>query len=395
MDIAAVRNQFPGLQDKTFLDAACVSLAPRVAVEAIQSFLEMALYCPGHSSTQQHIAMDERRAAARPQAARLINASEDEIALVESTTHGLSIAAAALPLQQGDRVVLCDLEFLQLAVPWCQQQKAIGIEIDVVPHRHGMIRVEDIAERITAKTKVVAISSVQWTNGFRCDLNTLSALCRDRGVWLVVDAIQHLGAMPLDVQETPVDILACGGHKWLNAPFGTGFLYIRRDAMPRLRPPLAGYLSLETPPGGWGHYFQTPSTTPVREYRFVEHARRYEIGGTANYPGAIGLAASLQLINDLGPARIAERIYQLTDHLIAGLQTLGVEMVTPLQREHRSGMVTFSVGSAEKNLALMERLLDHQVLVSVRYTSHVGGVRVSCHFYNLIEDVDRLLNLIA
>jgi selenocysteine lyase/cysteine desulfurase len=201
--------------------------------------------------------------------------------------------------------------------------------------------------------------------------------------------------MPLDVQETPVDILACGGHKWLNAPFGTGFLYIRRDAMPRLRPPLAGYLSLETPPGGWGHYFQTPSTTPVREYRFVEHARRYEIGGTANYPGAIGLAASLQLINDLGPARIAERIYQLTDHLIAGLQTLGVEMVTPLQREHRSGMVTFSVGSAEKNLALMERLLDHQVLVSVRYTSHVGGVRVSCHFYNLIEDVDRLLNLIA
>lgn len=394
MDITTIRDQFPGLHDKTFLDAACVSLAPCVAIEAIQSFLEMALFCPGRASTQHHIAMDELRAAARPQAARLINAREDEIALVESTTHGLSIAAAALPLQRGDRVVLGDLEFLQLAVPWCQQQKEIGVEIDVAPNRNGVIRVEDIAERITAKTKVVAISSVQWTNGFRCDLNTLSAVCRDRGVWLVVDAIQHLGAMPLDVQETPVDLLACGGHKWLNAPFGTGFLYIRREVMSRLRPPLAGYLSLETPPGGWGHYFQTPSTTPVREYRFVEHARRYEVGGTANYPGAIGLAASLQLINELGPARIAEHIYQLTDHLIAGLQTLGVEMVTPLEREHRSGIVTFSVGSAEENLALMERLLDHKVLVSVRYTSHVGGVRISCHFYNSMEDLDRLLNLI-
>jgi selenocysteine lyase/cysteine desulfurase len=394
MSINAIRDQFPGVQDKTFLDAACVSLAPRAAIEAMHAFLDMALYCPGRSSTAHHIAMDEMRAGARPQAARLINAQEDEIALVESTTHGLSIAANALPLERGDRVVLCDLEFLQLAVPWCQKQKEVGIEIDLVPNRSGVIRIEDIAERFTAKTKVVAISSVQWSNGFRCDLKALSALCRDRAVWLVVDAIQHLGAMPMDVQETPVDILACGGHKWLNAPFGAGFLYIRRDVRSRLKPPLAGYLSLETPAGGWGHYFQTPSTTPVRDYRFVDEARRFEVGGTANYPGAIGLAASLKLINDLGPARIAEHIYQMTDHLIAGLHTLGVDVITPVEREHRSGIVTFSIGSAEDNLALMERLLDHQVFVSVRYTSHVGGVRGSCHFFNSIEDLDRLLNLI-
>jgi len=394
MSIDGIRDQFPALKDKAFLDAACVSLAPRAAIEAIQPFLDMAMYCPGRSSTQHHIAMDEMRAEARPQAARLINAQEDEIALVESTTHGLNIAANALPLERGDRVVLCDLEFLQLAVPWCQKQKEIGIEIDVVANHNGVIRIEDIADRITAKTKVVAISSVQWTNGFRCDLKALSALCRDRRVWLVVDAIQQLGAMPMDVQETPVDILACGGHKWLNAPFGTGFVCIRREAMPRLQTPLAGYLSLETPPGGWGNYFQTPSITPVRDYQFVDHARRYEIGGTANYPGAIGLAASLNLINELGPGRIAGRIYQLTDHLIAGLHTLGVEVVTPVEREHRSGIVTFSVGTAEGNLALMEHLLDHEVLVSVRYTSHVGGVRVSCHFYNSMEDLDRLLNLV-
>ena len=389
-----VRDQFPALKEKVFLDAACVSLAPRRATEAIQEFMNVALLCPEPSSTLHHIAMDEMRAEARPQVARLINAREDEIALMESTTHGLSVAAEYLPLERGDRVILCDLEFLQVAVPWCQKQKLSGIEIDVVPNRNGEIHIQDIADCIGPETRAIAISSVQWSNGFRCDLKALSSLCRDRKVWLIVDAIQHLGAMPIDVSDTPIDMLACGGHKWLNSPFGAGFLYINRDLMPELRAPLAGYLSLETPSGGWGNYFQTPSIIPVRDYSFVNEARRFETGGTANYPGAIGLAASLKLINDIGPAIIAERIYQLTDHLIVGLQALEIEIVTPVKHEQRSGIVTFSIGTAEDNVALMERLLDQNVLVSVRYTSQVGGVRVSSHFYNDIADLDRLLNVV-
>lgn len=392
LDLATIRDQFPVLREKVFLDAACMSPPPRVAVEAIQRFLDFALQCPERSATLQHIALDEMRAAARSQVAELIHAGEDEIALVESTTHGLSIAATALPLQRGDRVLLCDLEFLEVALPWRQRQAELGLELDVVPNRGGVVRVEDIAERIGPRTRVVTISSVQWSNGFRCDLKVLSALCRERGVWLVVDAIQQLGAMPMNVQETPVDILACGGHKWLNAPFGAGFLYIRREALPRLCPPLAGYLNLETPSGGWGKYFQTPSISPLYDSPWVTAARRYEVGGTANYPGAIGLAASLGLINVLGHARIAEAIYRLTDHLLAGLRTLNVEVVTPEAAEHRSGIVTFSLGAAAQDVALMEYLLDRGVLVSVRYTSGVGGVRVSCHFYNAVEDLNRLLD---
>ncbi|RMG44280.1 MAG: aminotransferase class V-fold PLP-dependent enzyme [Acidobacteria bacterium] len=394
MNVDHIRAQFPGLRDKTFLDAACVSIAPRAAIAAIEEFLHMALQGPERSATLHHIAMDEKRARARREAARLINAGEDEIALVESTTHGLSLAAQALPLERDHRVILCDLEFLQLALPWCQLSERIGIQIDVVSHREGMINVQDIADRITEKTKVVAISSVQWTNGFRCDLDALGALCRDRDIWLIVDAIQQLGAIPIDVQKTPIDILACGGHKWLNAPFGAGFLYVRRERVPDLRPPMAGYLSVETPSGGWGEYFQTPTITPIRAYRFVREARRYEIGGTGNYPGTIGLAASLRLINELGPSRLAEHIFRLTDHLVAGLQTLGIRLVTPIDRQYRSGIITFTMGSVRENVELMEYLLDHRVCVSVRYTSWVGGVRVSCHFYNSPEDVDRLLNLV-
>ena len=383
-----VRRQFPALRDKVFLDAACVSLAPQCAVDAVREFLDLALQHPLPSATAQHICMDELRAAARPEVARLLNAGEDEIALVESTTHGLAIAAQAIPLAAGDRVLLCDLEFMQVAIPWLQLP---GVAVDAVPHRNGAIFVEDIAARIAPRTRVVCISTVQWSSGYRVDLAALSALCRERGVWLVVDAIQQLGAVPIDVRATPVDFLACGGHKWLNAPFGCGFLYINRESLPRLRAPVAGYLSLTTPKGGWGNYFQTPSITPVREYDFVPDARRYEIGGTANYPGAIGLAASLKLINSIGQQAIAGHVHGLTDHLIAGLRSRNIEVVTDFDRAHRAGIVTFSVGSSQQTLALMEKLLAQKILVSVRYTSQVGGVRVSCHFFNTQEDIDRLL----
>jgi selenocysteine lyase/cysteine desulfurase len=237
----------------------------------------------------------------------------------------------------------------------------------------------------------VAISSTQWSNGFRADLPRLGALCRDRGVWLLVDATQQLGAVPIEVGATPVDLLVCGGHKWLNAPFGCGFLYIRRGLLPRLRPPVAGYLSLQPPAGGWGNFFQTPSIEPVQAYRFVDTARQYEIAGTANYPGAIGLAASLQMILDAGQEAIAARVWELGDRLMAGLDALGVELVTPRERSARAGIVTFSTGDAARNIAMMEHLLERRVLVSVRYTAGVGGVRVSCHFFNNAGDLERLL----
>jgi len=400
------RQHFPGTFGKVFLDAACCSLAPRPAVEAVEKFLDLAMVCPLDSSTHHHIFMDEMRAAARPAVARLIHAHEDEIALVESTTHGLALAANAIPLEPGDRVLMPDLEFMQVAIPWLQkkrlQNKNGGIEIDLIPNRKGEILIDDIAARITPRTRVVTVSTVQWSHGYRLDLAALSHLCRERNIWLVADAIQQIGAIPFDVRETPVDFLACGGHKWLNAPFGCGFLYISRDALPRLNPPLAGYLSVETPPGGWGEYFQTPNILPTGKpsagnsstsdsqtagFHYTPQARRYEHGSTANYPGA----ASIKLIEELGQTNIADHIYKLTDRLIAGLDALNIEVVTPRARENRSGIITFSVGTAEDNVRLMNQLLEAKILVSVRYTANVGGIRTSCHLYNNDEDIDALL----
>ena len=384
------RQYFPGLADKVFLDAACVSLAPRPAVEAVEKFLDRAMMCRSDSSTDHHILMDTMRAAARPACAALIHADDDEIALVESTTHGLAIAANAIPLERSDRVLISDLEFLQVAVPWIQK-KQDGIEIDVVPNYRGQVRTEDFAARITPRTRVISLSSVQWSNGYRCDLSAFSKLCRDHDIWLVVDATQQLGAIPIDVSAVAIDLLACGGHKWLNSPFGCGFLYLNRKSMPRLRRSLAGYLSIRDPHGGWGEYFQTPSITPVCDYEFTDAARGFEHGGTANYPGAVGLNASLELIQELGQAQICNHIMRVTERLINGLDAIGVEVVTPREVPNRSGIVTFSVGDAPDNVKMMKRLQEKRILASVRYTSNVGGVRVSCHFYNSSDDIEKLL----
>jgi selenocysteine lyase/cysteine desulfurase len=148
---------------------------------------------------------------------------------------------------------------------------------------------------------------------------------------------------------------------------------------------------VQDPPGGWGEYFQTPTITPVQDYGFVSAARRYETGGTGNYPGAVGLATSLNLIHSLGQQDIAEHIYSLTEQLLAGLDRLPVTVVTPRARQNRSGIVTFSAGSAAENVRLMNRLLEKRILVSVRYTSNIGGIRVSCHFYNSNEEIETLL----
>ncbi len=393
MKIQDVRREFPALQTQVFLDSACVSLAPQRAIEKLRTFLNMAAYCPSGSSTQHHLDMDALRSAARPQLAQLINASEDDMALVESTTHGLNLVANAIPLERGDRVLICDLEFLEVALPWVQKRAEIGIAIDSVPNRAGQILIEDIEAAITLRTKVVAISSVQWSNGFRCDLDALARLCRERDVFLIVDAVQQIGAIPLDVTRTPVDAIACGGHKWLMAPFGCGFLYLSKDFRAQAKPPLAGYLSVVEPEGGWGTYFRTPSVAPVREYEFVDDARRWETGGTANYPGAIALAESVGLINDVGIEKVGNHILSLTDHLIDRLKQQGIQVVTPEDRRYRSGIVTFTLGNVEDDIALTNFLQQHKVLVSVRYTSGVGGVRVSSHLFNISEDLDRLLNL--
>ncbi len=390
-----IRALFPGAHDKTFLDAACVSLAPTVAADAIQKFLHDALMCYEPSATAQHIAMDLARKQARVEAARLINASIEEIAIVESTTAGLNTIASAMPFEDGDNVAMCDLEFLQVAIPFDNLRRFKRVELRPVHHRNGLVTVDDFARVCDQRTKAIVVSSVQWSNGLKLDLAGLSEIATRRRAWLIVDAIQQLGASAIDVSKLGVDALACGGHKWLNAPFGCGFLYVNKTRLGEVDPVMRGYLTMQKPEGGWGTYFSTPSITPFRRYDFIGDARKFETGGTSNYPGAIGLGASLKLISEIGKDAIESHIRKLSRELIEGLQQRGARVVTPDDDEMRAGIVTFRLSERrEDSLALTQFLLDHKVYVSTRYTSNVGGTRASVHFFNNRDDIAKLLDVI-
>lgn len=396
MDIAAARALFPGTRNQVFLDAACVSLLPAPAEEALSRLGQELLLCPARDASAHHIALDQTADQPRREAARLIGARPQDIALVESTTHGLQAIAAAVPLGQGDRVLVGDTEFLGLAVPWLPRRERDGFHIDVVPSRAGRLLVEDFARAAGPRTRLILLSSVQWNNGFRADLAAFSELARARDMVLVVDAIQQLGAVPLDVAQTPVDFLVCGGHKWLNAPVGRGFLYVQPRWVERLTPPAWGYLNVPPPPEGWAEYFATPSIPAVRDYEFVAEARRFEIGGTANYPGNVALGAALALINDLGRDAIFAHIFGLTERLLQGLERAGVSLVSPPEPAARSGIVTFTLGAGPgRDTECLHFLWDRRILISQRYTAGIGGLRVSVHFFNNAADIDRLVEAVG
>lgn len=396
MDLAAARAFFPGTRDRVFLDAACISLLPVQAEDALRRLGQDLLACPAGDASAHHIALDRTAEQPRREAARLIGARPEDVALVECTTQGLEIVAAAVPLGRGDKVLVGDTEFLGLAIPWVPRQGRDGFRIEVVPNRGGRLLADDFARAADGHTRMILLSSVQWTNGYRADLAAFSELARSRGLVLVVDAIQQLGAFPLDVGRTPVDFLVCGGHKWLNAPAGRGFLYVHPRQVERLPPPAWGYLNVEEPAGGWAAYFATPTIPAVRDYAFTPTARRFEVGGTANYPGNVVLGASLELINGLGAAAIEGHVRRLTDLLLAELARAGATGVTPPEPEARSGIIAFTLGGGpERDAAFLNRLRDRRILISQRYTAGVGGLRVSVHFFNNEDDVRRLVEAVA
>jgi cysteine desulfurase/selenocysteine lyase len=395
MDIPSARQFFPGTQDQVFLDAACVSLMPLQAQEALERLSDELLLCPARDASAHHIALDRTAQAVRHEAAQLIGARPDDIALIESTTHGLQTIAACVPLGAGDKVLVGSTEFMGLAVPWIGRQAGAGFHIETVPCPDGRVTVDAFARAADSHTRLILLSSVQWTTGYRADLAAFADFARSRNIILVVDAIQQLGAMPIDVGRTPLDFLVTGGHKWLNAPVGRGFLYVHPRMVDRLTPPAWGYLNITEPPEGWADYFATPGIPAVRQYEFTPTARRFEIGGTANYPGNVVLAASLALINQLGPAAIAEHIVGLTDLLMDELRRIGAVVVSPSDAECRSGIVTFTLDQgALGDRACLQRLLEARILISQRYTAGIGGLRVSTHFFNNREDVERLVDAV-
>jgi cysteine desulfurase / selenocysteine lyase len=382
------------LRDKgiTYLDTACMGLPAPEVLQDVKTMLAKIEDFSYSDPANRFLELHEYYPRARENIASLFGVSSEQIALVESTTQGLGLIANSLPLKKGDNVLACDLEFFPTILCWGKKQKESGIEVRQVPTTGGEVNVSDFESKIDNNTKAIAISAVQEANGFRANLKELSKLARFNNIYLIVDGIQEAGVLKVDLAKLDVDVYCAGGVKWLCNPFGTGFLYVNNRIMEQLEPDFFGYFNSLEPDGGWDNYLGSPLRTPFDEIQLTAAAQKFETGGTGNCLGALGLYSAVRKILDVGIEVIEDKVKSLNDYLIKGLTGMGLALSGSGNPLNRAGFTTFSIpGGMPRERELNKWLTAKSIYTTLRYTSGIGGVRVSPHYYNSYEDIDRLL----
>ena len=310
-------------------------------------------------------------------ASRLINAGQKDIAAGSSATELLcSLAWAVSPLKN-QNVVSTEIVFPSPIYPWQRVANATGFEIRLAKEKNNFINVDDIIALIDKETAAVSISHVEYGNGQTFDLGLLAEAAHDHNALLVVDATQSAGAIPIDVQQCPVDILISGAYKWLCGPFGAAFMYIAPHLQEKLEPGLVGFRSHDNM---WD--------LDASRINYPETAQKFEFS-TMAFGCALGLAKSISFINNIGVQNIFQHNQNLADRLIEGLQTREAVIISPLDGKDRSSIVNahFECIDSEK---MIKELKNEGVFVS----SRAGSIRFSPHLYNTIKDIDKTLGVI-
>ena len=366
---------FPILEELTFLDHARVAPLSARAADALAGYAH-------HAAARAWIAAgwQKRIREIRGRIPSLINArSPREIAFMPNTSAGLAQVANGLVWQPGDEVVITNVEYPANRYPWVNLAHRHGVKVvEIQQQPDGRIDLDDVIDAITDRTRIVALSHVQFASGHRIDLAPIAETVHQVGGHLCVDAIQSVGTMPVDVQRDGVDFLAADGHKWLLGPEGAGFLYCREDLIELMQPNVVGWMNMV-------------DATDFDSYRFEfqPDARRFE-PGSYNVPGLLALGASVDLLLEVGLANIWQRIEALNAHLCQRLADKGYPIFSPRRDEaERSGIVIFDV-PADKGEAshIASGLARAGIIIVVR----AGRLRVSPHYYNTAEQIDRLVD---
>lgn len=377
LDASAVREReyaWMANDPAIFLNAASVGPMPQSAVDVASRW--SALRARPHRIPMT--LMNDAAATARAQFAALVGAAADEIALMTNTTYGLNLAARALPLRPGV-ILTFDGEFPSCVYPF-QALGSRGISLEFVPRKDGLPD-EDTLVAAIGRPDVVAvvISWVQFATGFVADLARIGAACRAHGVFFIVDGIQGCGVRPIDLHALPIDIFASGAQKWQLSPWGTGFVYVRRELIQSLEP-------LDV---GWACMKRTTDYTRLTdyEYDFFDDARRFEVITLAYHDFAVA-NASTALLLELGVAQVAAHIERLGDRIVAWATSRSdVRLVTPAHASRRAGVVSFA---ADRLSAMAQRLEAAQVVHTVRE----GAIRLSPHVYNSADEIDGVLRIL-
>ncbi len=366
--------EFPQEPDLCYLNHAAVGPWPRRTAEVVANFAQQNM-TRGATDYPAWIKVEKRL---RERLARLINAKgSDDIALVPNTSAGLSIISQGLDWRDGDEVIGLAGDFCSNTMVW-QVLGQRGVTYRPVDALHTPDPEGALIGALSAKTRLLAISTVHFATGYRFDMQRLAAACRARGVLLSVDGIQSFGATPFDLDEVPADFVTSGGHKWLLSPEGLGFLYCRPEHRDRLELHQFGWAMREAP-----YEFESDSWTTASS------ARRFE-GGTPNMIGIHAMDASLALFEEIGMAYVAERLADNIALLASGLRGLpDVEVVSPADPARRAGILTFRHARIAGD-ALHRALMQSRVICAAR----AGGIRLAPHFYTsgavLETTIDRI-----
>lgn len=372
MDWQQLRDEFPVTGRWAFLDHAAVAPLPDCALRAMADWADD-LARNGVTNEPRWL---NRVEEVRRLFGRLLGADPLDVAFIKNTTEGIGFVAEGFPWRAGDNVVTAAEEYPSNLYPW-MNLTGRGVEVRMVPSRDGRLWIDDLRSAIDSRTRLVSLSFVEYASGLRNDLDAVGAMCRERGIYFFVDAIQGLGMLPLDLGRTPLDFLSADGHKWLLGPEGAGIFYIRRELLDLLHPVGVGWHSVT---GGFDF--------SRVDFTLKPNAGRWE-GGSLNVAGITALGASLAMLLEIGISAVTERVLDLTDYLCQQAGPAGVEVFSSRCLEDKSGIVSLIVPGADP-----KQVVRHCRANGVAIAHRAGRLRVSPHCYNTHAELDRLLDLL-
>jgi selenocysteine lyase/cysteine desulfurase len=369
-DVAAARREFPVVRRMLYLDAAHQTPLASSVRAALERF-----YDEGHEYGGPKPVWLKRVEEVRARIAKVIGADASEIAFTKNTSEGLNIAANAIPFKAGDNVLMVEGDHPNNACAFLNLRRK-GVEVRFVPLRGETADADTFVPHIDGRTRAISLSHVTFHAGHRFDIEGIGRLARAKGLYFVIDAMQSIGVVPIDVAASGASLIAFGCHKGLYVPHGLGVLYVRKE-LGEFIPAYIAVSSLAKPPD------DLIARADNMELR--ADAGRFELGNV-NIPDIHALAASLTLIERIGIAAINAHVLDLGDHLIGRLDELGIRLVGPRSRVHRSHIYVLDLPG--------EGWLEYFASQNVRVSPERGGIRVSFGLFNTTDDIDQLAEII-
>lgn len=370
MNIEEVRKLFPHLQtDQIYFNHAALGPWSTLVLDRIKEYMNER----SGLKVMNYESFIKWNFSAKEKLAKLLGTSTSRLSWADNVANSMSIIAHGLDWKSGDRIILNDIEFPSNVYPFLNLKKH-GVEIDFAKSRNGIVDIEDIEKLIIPKTKLISISMVQFLSGYKADIDAIGELCKQKGIIFCVDAIQAVGAVQIDLKNSPIDFLTGGTQKWLMSSQGLSYFYVTEELQNKIDQKNVGWTSVEDP---WN----------LLDYNLTlrSNAERFQTG-TLNALGIAIFDAALKMFKQSKDENFELRVLENTNYFINKLSDIGIEpLLKNISNKHLAGIVTFQ---HDKSKEIFSELEKRKIYGAVRE----GMIRFSPHFYNTKDEIDKVVN---